>query len=110
MKKELPKMYQTKINKTIPSIQHVYSTINDRYDRSINDADDREHDIKYSTISIEKKIEDIFNSSDYVYKADVTIVTDRDKLKKRIIARNRNNIITIDNEYIPISIIRDIYK
>ena len=36
--------------------------------------------------------------------------SDNDILHKRIVARNRNNLITIDNEYIPISIIRDIYK
>ena len=107
MKKELPKMYQTKINKTVPSIQKVYSTLDTRQDiieeRSIPTT-------KYSSISIEKKIDNIFNSPDYVYKADVTIITDTETLKRRVIARNRNNIITIDNEYIPISIIRDIYK
>lgn len=109
MKKELPKMYQTKINKTVPSIQKVYSTLDTR--QSISD----ERNIpsmgtKYSSISIEKKIDNIFNSPDYVYKADVTIVTDDEVIKRRVIARNRNNIITIDNEFIPISIIRDIYK
>ena len=107
MKKELPKMYQTKINKTVPSIQKVYSTLDTKAEikeeRSIPST-------KYSSISIEKKIDNIFTSPDYVYKADVTIVTDTETLKRRIIARNRNNIITINNEYIPISIIRDIYK
>ncbi len=105
MKKELPKMYQNKIKRDVPSIQKVYSTIDNRSDtnRDINN-------IRYSSVSIEKKIDDIFKSSDYVYKADVTIITDKEELKRRIIARNRNNIITIDNEYIPISIIRDIYK
>lgn len=105
MKKELPKMYQTKINKSVPSIQKVYSTLDtkDELERSIPNT-------KYSSISIEKKIDNIFTSPDYVYKADVTIVTDTETLKRRIIARNRNNIITINNEYIPISIIRDIYK
>ena len=48
-------------------------------------------------------------NGNYVYKADVTIVTDTETMKKRIIARNRNNIITIDNEYIPIENIKDIY-
>ena len=110
MKKDLPKMYQTKINKPVPSIQKVYSTINDktvfkdaRVEKNVNNT-------RYSSVSIDKKIDNIFNSSDYVYKADVTIVTDTEELKRRIVARNRNNIITIDNEYIPISIIRDIYK
>lgn len=105
MKKELPKMYQTKINKTVPSIQKVYSTLN-----MANEDRNYDRNTRYSSISIDKKIDGIFNSPDYVYKADVTIVTDTEELKRRIIARNRNNIITIDNEYIPISIIRDIYK
>ena len=103
MSKELPKMYQTKINKPINSIQKVYSSINNKYDnnRGYN---------KYSDISIDKKIDNIFNSYDYVYKADVTIVTDEGTVSKRIVARNKNNLITIDNEFIPISVIRDIYK
>ena len=107
MKKELPKMYQNKITKTVPSIQKVYSTIN-----TIQNTNEERtiQNTKQSSISIEKKIANIFNSPDYVYKADVTIVTDNETLTRRIIARNRNNIITIDNEYIPISIIRDIYK
>jgi len=102
--KELPKMYQNKINKKISSSRKVYSTIDNKL------SNDTTNNIKYSTISIDKKIDNIFNSYDYVYKADVTIVTDKETIKKRIVARNNNNIITIDNEYIPISIIRDIYK
>ena len=109
MKKELPKMYQTRINKPVPSIQKVFSTL----DASQSTNEERtipSTSTKYSTISIERKIDNIFNSPDYVYKADVTIVTDNETLKRRVIAHNRNNIITIDNEFIPISIIRDIYK
>lgn len=104
--KELPRMYQNKINKKIPSIQKVYSTFDKRDDKST----DSNMDIRYSSISIDRKIDNIFNAYDYVYKADVTIVTDKDIFKKRIVARDKNNVITIDNEYIPISIIRDIYK
>ena len=103
MSKELPKMYQNKINKSINNIQKVYSSIDK------NKKEERTS-VKYPNISINKKIDNIFSSYDYVYKADVTIVTDNDKLKKRIVARDNNNLITIDNEYIPISIIRDIYK
>ena len=103
MSKELPKMYQTKINKPINSIQKVYSSINN------SNTEDRSYN-KYSDISIDKKIDNIFNSYDYVYKADVTIVTDEGTVSKRIVARNKNILITIDNEFIPISVIRDIYK
>ena len=111
MNKELPKMYQSKINRDVPSIQKVYSTLDKRTLSSEDEVLDRSYSNKrYSSMSIEKKIDNIFNSPDYVYKADVTIVTDGETLKRRVVARNRNNIITIDNEYIPISIIRDIYK
>ena len=105
MGKELPKMYHTKINKPISSIQKIYTSINNKNDNSSDS-----NNLKNWGISIDKKINNIFSSYDYVYKADVTIITDNDILKKRIIARNNNNLITIDNEYIPISIIRDIYK
>lgn len=106
MSKELPKMYQTKINKPIKSIQQIYNSANIQN----NNINTEKKEIKYSNISIDKKISNIFNASDYVYKADVTIVTDNDILYKRIVARNKNNLITIDNEFIPINIIRDIYK
>lgn len=105
MKKELPKMYQNKINKPISSIQKMYSTIDNRNNNSYIVKE-----TKYMGLSIDKKIENIFNANDYVYKADVTIVTDNEVMNKRVVARNRNNLITIDNEYIPINIIRDIYK
>lgn len=107
MSKELPKMYQNKINKTVNSIQKIYSTIENR---NKNEETATTRSSKYTSISIDKKIDNIFNASDYVYKADVTIVTDTETFKKRIVARNKNNIITMDNEFIPISIIRDIYK
>jgi thiol-disulfide isomerase/thioredoxin len=45
----------------------------------------------------------------YIYKIDVVIVTDNNKVIKRIIGKNKNNLITMDNEYIPINTIRDIY-
>ncbi|MDY4996726.1 MAG: hypothetical protein SO108_03360 [Bacilli bacterium] len=103
MNKELPKMYHNKINKTVNSIQKVYSSMENHKNNELRQN-------KYSSISIDQKIEQIFKEKDFVYKADVEIITDTDTIKKRIVARNQNNLITIDNEYIPISIIRDIYK
>lgn len=98
MNKELPKMYHNKLNKPIVNIQKVYSSFSES------------KDIKYPNVSIDKKIKDIFNSNDYVYKADVTIVTDSDILHRKVVTRNNNYLITIDNEFIPINTIRDIYK
>ena len=103
MNKELPKMYHNKINKTVNSIQKVYSSMENHKNNELRQN-------KYSSISIDQKIEQIFKEKDFVYKADVEIITDTDTIRKRIVARNQKNLITIDNEYIPISIIRDIYK
>ena len=96
-------MYHNKINKTVNSIQKVYSSIENHENNELRQN-------KYSSISIDQKIEQIFKEKDFVYKADVEIITDTETIRKRIVARNQNNLITIDNEYIPISIIRDIYK
>ena len=110
MSKELPRMYQNKIKRAVPSIQKVYSTLNEKTELKEERESKSTISARYSSISIEKKIENIFSSPDYVYKADVTIVTDNETIKRSVIARNRNNIITINNEFIPLSIIRDIYK
>ena len=106
--KELPKMYQNKINKNISNRQEVFSTmIKAKEERSIP----KKEPLKArDSFSIEQKIYNIFNSRDFIYKADVTIVTDNGIIEKRIISKNKNNLVTMDNEYIPISSIRDIYK
>ena len=103
MSKELPKMYQNKIKKDFSNIQKVFSTMYE--DRST----DLEEDIKTDMYTVEQKIYNIFKSPTYIYKADVVIVTDRGKVEKRIIGKNRDNLITMDNEYIPINTIKDIY-
>ena len=59
-------------------------------------------------LNINQKINAIFNSPRYVYKADVNIKLKDEIIKRRIIGRNSIHIITIDNELIPISDIVDI--
>ncbi len=108
--KELPKMYHRKIDKDIENNSRVYSTM---YDTSsskkasndflfINNSDDRNY-------TVEQKIYNIFNSPNYIYKIDVTIVTDKGSINKRIVGKTKTNLITMDGEYIPINTIRDIY-
>lgn len=101
-------MYKNRINKKLDNTQFVYSTMDKGNNEVREESDIR--GMKYDNVSIDRKINDIFSANDYIYKADVKIVTDTGTLTKRIVARNRNNLITMDNEYIPISIIRDIYK
>lgn len=102
-------VYKNKINKNLNNSQMVYSTMNNDINNNVVDIS-IDRNIKYSNISIDRKIDDIFNSNDYVYKADVKIALDDKVIEKRIVARNKNNLITMDNEYIPINVIRDIYK
>ena len=105
--KILKKTLETFKKLDIP-FQYIQMNEENIYDIEINEF--IENDSNVNVFTIEQKIFNIFNSKDYIYKADVTIVTDTQTLKKRIIGKNNNNLITIDNEYIPISIINDIYK
>lgn len=102
MEKELPKMYHSSINKQINNVQNVFSTINNEFDNDLRST-------TYNKFEIDNKINDIFNSPNFVYKADVNILTDKGLLNKRIIAKKNGYLITIDNETIPINIIKDIY-
>lgn len=103
--KDLPKMYHSTIDKKINNLQNTYSTMDNRY----TSTDIKEHPI-YDRYAIEQKIKNIFNSPDYIYKADVFIELDNEVVKKRIIAKINNYLVTSDNEHIPIDKIKDIYK
>ena len=104
--KELPKMYHNNIDKDIVNNEKVFSTMY---------SDTRSKDrVKVETNSeknytVEQKIYNIFNSPNYIYKIDVTIVMDNGTFNKRILGKTKTNLITMDNEYIPINMIRDIY-
>lgn len=96
MEKKVPKVFANKINKKIEN--------NNTYSVTKND------EVRKSTIpkNINLKINEIFKSNNYVYKADVLLTTKSGTSKKRIIGRNKNNLITIDNETISIDDIIDI--
>ncbi len=107
MSKELPKMYRNNIDKEINNSQSVYSSM-----YNIDNKPRKEENLSRldKEFLINQKINNIFNATDYIYKADVTIVTENGSVQKRIVGKNRDNLITMDNEYIPISSIIDIYK
>jgi len=104
--KELPKMYQNKIDKSFDNIQKVYSTLYSDIRSDLKKIPKKNINNLYT---IEQKIYNIFKSPTYIYKIDVIIETDEGSMSKRIIAKNKKSLITIDNEYIPIDKIRDIY-
>ena len=54
--------------------------------------------------TVNRQIKDIFNSPNYVYKANVSItMQDGENIKKTIIGRTNNSLITIDDELIDVS-------
>ena len=101
MEKKLPKVFANKIDKNLNNNETVYYNKNE--ERKIEEKDPLS-----SILTVNQKINQIFSSARYVYKADVIITTKNGKLNKRIIGRNRNELITMDNEVINIDDIIDI--
>lgn len=60
--------------------------------------------------NINQKINEVFNSSNYIYKADVELTLKSGTVVKRIVGRNSTHLITIENELIPISDVIDIKR
>lgn len=105
--KDLPKMYRNKIDKDIKNNEKFFSTM---YEKKIEKENNKNIFINNkNNYTVEQKIYNIFNSPNYIYKIDVTVVTDSGIQNKRIVGKTKTNLITMDNEYIPISTIRDIY-
>lgn len=101
MEKKLPKVFANKIDKELNNNESVYYNKNE--ERKIE-----EKDPLTSILTVNQKINQIFSSARYVYKADVIITTKNGKVNKRIIGRNRNELITMDNEVINVNDILDI--
>lgn len=61
-------------------------------------------------INIDAKLKRLFNSTKYIYKLHVTIVKNNETIDTYIIGKTNNNLITLNNELIPIKDIIDIYE
>ena len=90
-------MYHNKIDKQFTNNSIFYSTL-------------EKNDKVFESNDIRKKIQNIFNSNDYIYRVYVHILLDSGLITRKVIGIYNNNLVTIDNEYIPISNIKDIYK
>lgn len=94
--KDLPKVFRNNLDKKFNNNRSVYY--------SSNDSKEEVRDSR----SVLQKINDIFSSPNYVYKANVEITLKDKKVTKRIIGRNKDYIITMDNVLIPVEDIIDI--
>lgn len=93
---EKPRVYQNKINKEFHNNRLVYTS----YDNNPN---------KEVVSDVRKKIKNIINSNSFIYSKLVNIVINNQIVSKKIIGIKGNNLVTIDNELIPLDNIKDIY-
>ena len=103
MDKKLPKVFANKVDEKSGNNESIY------YSHSKDDSLER----GYTPVkgkNVNQKINEIFNSSNYVYKADVKITLKDGVITKRIVGRNATHLITIDNELIPLTDIKDIER
>lgn len=98
MNKKLPGIFSNKIDKKLNNNEEYY----------VSDKDDVKRPIKFSKNDIEKKINSIFSSPNYIYRANTIIALNSGEIEKKIIGKNKNALITIDDELIPIDEILDI--
>lgn len=109
MEKNLPKVYANKIDKNLKNNEKVYYSKDETEKKEeTRKVDKRKTLPDLSNKNVNQKINAIFNSPNYVYKADVEIKLKSGKVSKKIIGKNSTSIITMDNELIPISEIVDI--
>ena len=110
MEKKLPKVFANPQEKNFTNNEKVYYS-KEKLDfepidkKSIDDSNwVRTSDNK----NIYQKLNDIFSSERYVYKADVEIITKNGLINTKLIGQNRTHVITMDNKLIPITEIEDI--
>ena len=100
MNKKLPEIFQNKIDKTLDNNENIYYSATKTAKETI--------DINEKPVTIREKINKIFSSPTYVYKANVKITLDDKTYNTRIIGRNKNYLITMDNKTILIDDIKNI--
>jgi len=102
MNKKLPEMFANKVDKTAGNNTQVFDSSKEERTVHIEEKD--------TSKNINQKIKEIFNSSNYIYKADVEIEVNGKKMIKRIVGKNSTHLITFDNELIPITSVTDIKR
>ncbi|MBR4178667.1 MAG: hypothetical protein IKR57_04910 [Bacilli bacterium] len=102
MKKELPKIYVNKIDK-INNNEEVYYSYKDNSDMEINE------EIVPSIYEMQNRIDELFRSSDFIYKKRFHIKTKYGEGDYDIISKSYDYLLTIDGEKIYIDNILEIY-
>lgn len=110
MEKKLPRVFANKIDKSLDNNKNIFYSARGE-DMDIKSRDSFNQDERTFVVdgkNVNQKINSIFTSPRYVYKADVDIKTKDGIISRRIIGRNSTHLITIDNDLISIADIIDI--
>ena len=100
MKRILPSIYKSKVKNNSKNQKQSICSFNEKNEYIDNFSKEEIYEEK----TVNRQIKDIFNSPNYVYKADVSITTiNGENFKKTIIGRTNNSLITIDDELIDVS-------
>lgn len=99
MENKLPKVYANPIKKKLNNIQEIF------YGNGNNELK-RDFTLK----DIIKKVNNIFNSPNHVFKSLVLITTKEGQKEEILIGKTSNSILTMDGKSIRINEILDIEK
>ena len=93
MSKDLPNLFKGKV---INNLNQKETILNQEVESS------SEENTQYG--SVNKQIKDIFSSDNFIYKAETLItLNDGSKIKKTIIGKTNNSLITMDDDLIDIN-------
>ena len=91
--KKLKKVFKNEINKTINNNKTVCYLKNEKVEEVIED----------STVDVQSILDSIFSGIGYSYNIPVIIKTSSKTYDTSLITKSSLNVITLDNEVIPIS-------
>lgn len=97
--KKLPKVYQNEFSKKITNNKTVCY---------LKEEKEGLRSLKSSNTTVEDQLNTIFNGIGYSYNIPVIIKTSNKVYETSLVAKTKNNVVTLDNEVIPISDILDI--
>lgn len=110
MEKKLPGIYKNPIDHPVQNNKEMTYVKPKQQEEPLPQSRSREDKIRKSLFGndVLGKLNHIFKTSQYIYKVKVEITTNSGTTIKNIIGKNRDFLITMDNERIPISEIQDI--
>ena len=95
------KIFQNRIDKQIENNQKTFS-VKDNNEVINNEI------VLNNNLSVNEKLDKLLNRNGYIFNVVVEIVTDRKTYHTRIAGKVNNHLITLDNDIIYISDIKDI--